>query len=100
MSVTIHVGSKHYFWYSVVTTYSLSWDSFDRGEIKMETPSMESLLRILYLDSDNPDAFENNFDIPEKDFPAAKQKIVLLAYSRWKSSFLSALYPILFSLLF
>ena len=43
---------------------------------------MESLLRILYLDSDNPDAFENNFDIPEKDFPAAKQKIVLLAYSR------------------
>ena len=43
---------------------------------------MESLLRILYLDSDNPDAFENNFDIPEKDFPASKQKIVLLAYSR------------------
>ena len=50
-------------------------------------PGLADVVAALFLESDDPNQnkkiqFENNFQIPETEFPAVKQKILLLAYSR------------------
>ena len=53
-----------------------------------DLPSLNDVLAALYLESDDPNQnnkikFENNVHIPEAQFPEQKQKILLLAYSRY-----------------
>ena len=52
-------------------------------------PVLDDVLSALFLESDDPNQnkkkqFENNIQIPEAQFPVEKQKILLLAYSRWR----------------
>ena len=51
-------------------------------------PGLADVVAALFLESDDPNQnkkiqFENNFQIPENEFPAEKEKILLLAFSRF-----------------
>ena len=53
-----------------------------------DMPGLAYVVAALFLESDDPNQnkkiqFENNFQIPEDEFPAEKEKILLLAYSRF-----------------
>ena len=50
-------------------------------------PGLADIVASLFLESDDPKQnkkfqFEQNFHLPEDDFPKEKQNILLLAYSR------------------
>ena len=56
------------------------------GQVQ-EMPGLADVVAALFLESDDPNQtekiqFENNYQIPQDEFPAEKQKILLLAYSR------------------
>ena len=56
------------------------------GQVQ-EMPGLADVVAALFLESDDPNQtekiqFENNYQIPQDEFPAKEQKILLLAYSR------------------
>ena len=76
---------------SVTTCCILSCTSAGDREAGGESqglPGLADVVAALFLESDDPNKnkriqFENNFQIPEDEFPAEKQKFLLLNYSRY-----------------
>ena len=74
---------------SVTTGCILSCTSAGDGQAggqSQDIPGQADVVAALFLESDDPYQndkiqFDNNFHIPDTEFPAEKQKILLLAYS-------------------
>ena len=76
---------------SVTTGCILSCTSAGDGQAggqSQDMPGLADVVAALFLESDDPNQtkkiqFKNNFQIPEEKFPAEKEKILLLTYSRF-----------------